>query len=153
VTKSFEVIASVFSAPGCDGDFSWMSRQAEHEKTLFIFNDNEEQFRAFVKGERSGITAGGGNAGIRPLRGLKPPRAAGVPTGSRGGGYSRLDESTKKVIDDSLSVIQELLNSGDYERMVFSKDKSSPTLGTGIFLVAEDVKKYIYDSLMAMKPT
>lgn len=153
MTKSFEVIASVFSAPGCDGDFSWMSRQAEHEKTLFIFNDNEEQFRAFVKGERSGITAGGGNAGIRPLRGLKPPRAAGVPTGSRGGGYSRLDESTKKVIDDSLSVIQELLNSGDYERMVFSKDKSSPTLGTGIFLVAEDVKKYIYDSLMAMKPT
>jgi len=35
VTKSFEVIASVFSAPGCDGDFSWMSRQAEHEKNSF----------------------------------------------------------------------------------------------------------------------
>ena len=153
MTRSFEVIGSVFDEPGCDGDFSWMSRQAEHEKTLFIFNDNEEQFRAFVKGERSGITAGGGNAGIRPLRGLKPPRAAGVPTGSRGGGYSRLDESTKKVIDDSLSVIQELLNSGDYERMVFSKDKNSATLGTGLFRVAEDVKKYIYDALMSIRPS
>ena len=152
MTKSFEVIASVFSAPGCDGDFSWMSRQAEHEKTLFIFNDNEEQFRAFVQGERSGITAGGGNAGIRPLRGLKPPRAAGVPTGSRGGGYSRLDESTKKVIDESLSVIQELLNSGDYERMVFSKDKNSATIGTGIFNVAPEVKTYIYDALMGLHP-
>ena len=153
MTKSFEVIASVFDKPGMAGDFFWMSRQAEHEKTLFIFNDNEEQFRAFVKGERSGITAGGGNAGIRPLRGLKPPRAAGVPTGSRGGGYSRFDESTKKVIDESLSVIQELLNSGDYERMIFSKDESSPSLGTGIFLVAEDVKKYIYDALMSIRPS
>lgn len=152
MTKSFEVIASVFDKPGMEGDFFWMSRQAEHEKTLFIFNDNEEQFRAFIRGERSGITAGGGNAGIRPLRGLKPPRAAGVPTGSRGGGYSRFDESTKKVIDESLSVIQELLNSGDYERMVFSKDKNSATIGTGIFIVSPEVKTYIYDALMGLRP-
>ena len=153
MTKSFEVIGSVFDKPGRDGDFSLMSRQAEHEKTLFIFNDNEEQFRAFVRGERSGITAGGGNAGIRPLRGLKPPRAAGVPTGIHSNGYSRLDEATKKVINESLAVIQELLNTGRYERLIFSKDENSATLGTGLFRVAEDVKKYIYDSLMAMKPT
>ena len=129
-----------------------MSRQAEHEKTLFIFNDNEEQFRAFVRGDSLGFSEGDGNAKIRPLRGLKPPRAAGVPTGSRGGGYSRLDESTKKVIDESLSVIQELLNSGDYERMVFSKDKNSATIGTGIFNVAPEVKTYIYDALMGLRP-
>lgn len=153
MTKSFAAITSIYSDLGRDGDFAWMSRQSEHEKTLFIFNDNEEQFRAFVRGEQFGIEAGGGNAAIRPLRGLKPPRAAGVPTGSQGNGYIRLDDSTKKVINESLAVIQELLNTGRYERLIFSKDKSSPTLGTGIFLVAEDVKKYIYDSLMAMKPT
>jgi len=153
VTKSFEVIGSVFDKPGIEGDFFWMSRQADHEKTLFIFNDNEEQFRAFVRGDSSGFSKGGGNAAIRPLRGLKPPRAAGVPTGSQGNGYVRLDDSTKKVINESLAVIQELLNSGRYERVIFSKDKSSPTLGTGLFFVAEDVKKYIYGSLMAMKPS
>ncbi len=152
MTKSFEIVTSIYSDLGRDGDFAWMSRQAEHEKTLFIFNDNEEQFRAFVRGERFGIEAGGGNAAIRPLRGLKPPRAAGVPTGSRGNGYVRLDDSTKKVINESLAVIQELLNTGRYERLIFSKDKSSPTLGTGIFLVAEDVKKYIYDALMVLRP-
>ena len=152
MTRSFEVIGSVFDEPGRDGDFSLMSRQSEHEKTLFIFNDNEEQFRAFVRGDSSGFSKGGGNAAIRPLRGLKPPRAAGVPTGIHGDGYSRLDEATKKVINESLTVIQELLNSGVYERMIFSKDKSSPTLGTGIFLVAEDVKKYIYDTLMCLRP-
>jgi hypothetical protein len=153
MTKSFEVISSVFDKPGRDGDFSLMSRQAENEKTLFIFNDNEEQFRAFVRGDSSGFSKGGGNAAIRPLRGLKPPRAAGVPTGIHGDGYSRLDEATKKVINESIAVIQELLNSGDYERMIFSKDKSSPTLGTGLFFVAEDVKKYIYDALMSMMPS
>ena len=153
MTQSFEVFTSIFDKPGLDGDFSWMSRQAEHEKTLFIFNDNEEQFRAFVRGERSGITAGGGNAGIRPLRGLKPPRAAGVPTGIHSNGYSRLDEATKKVINESLAVIQELLNTGRYERLIFSKDENSATLGTGLFRVAEDVKKYIYDALMSMMPS
>ena len=153
MTKSFAVITSIYSELGRDGDFAWMSRQAEHEKTLFIFNDNEEQFRAFVRGERFGIEAGGGNAAIRPLRGLKPPRAAGVPTGSQGKGYVRLDDSTKKVINESLAVIQELLNTGRYERMIFSKDKLSPTLGTGLFRVAEDVKKYIHDSLMSMMPS
>ncbi len=153
MTKSFEVIGSVFDEPGRDGDFSLMSRQAEHEKTLFIFNDNEEQFRAFVRGDSSGFSKGGGNAAIRPLRGLKPPRAAGVPTGIHGDGYSRLDEATKKVINESIAVIQELLNNGDYDRMIFSKEKSLPTLGTGLFYVTEDVKKYIYDSLMAMKPS
>ena len=152
MTKSFAVITSIYSELGRDGDFAWMSRQAEHEKTLFIFNDNEEQFRAFVRGDSSGFSKGGGNAAIRPLRGLKPPRAAGVPTGIHGDGYSRLDEATKKVINESLAVIQELLNSGYYERMIFSKDKFSPTLGTGLFLVAEDVKKYIHDSLMGLRP-
>ena len=151
--KPFEVIASIFDNPGLDGDFFWMSRQTEHEKTLFIFNDNEEQFRAFVRGESLGFSEGGGNAKIRPLRGLKPPRSAGVPTGSRGEGYLRLDEATKKVINESLSVIQELLNTGRYERMIFSGDKNSATLGTGLFLVAEDVKRYIYESLMSMKPS
>ena len=152
MTKSFAVITSVYSGSGRDGDFAWMSRQAEHEKTLFIFNDNEEQFQAFVKGERSGITAGGGNAGIRPLRGLKPPRAAGVPTGDRNGGFAALDIHAKKWIDQSLSLIQELLDKGQYERMIISRDSSEATLGTGIFHVNSDVKKYIFDSLMSMRP-
>lgn len=152
MTNSFEVMASVFSAPNCDGDFFWMSRQAEHEKTLFIFNDNEEQFRAFVRGGRSGITAGGGNAGIRPLRGLKPQRAAGVPTGDRNGGYAGLDIHAKKWIDQSLALIQVLLDKGQYERMIISRDPSEATLGTGIFHVNSDVKKYIFDNLMSMRP-
>lgn len=152
MTQSFEVIASIYSESGRDGDFAWMSRQAEHEKTLFIFNDNEEQFRAFVRGDSSGFSKGGGNAEIRPLRGLKPPRAAGVPTGDRNGGYAALDIHAKKWIDQSLALIQELLDKGQYERMIISRDPSEETLGTGIFHVNSDVKKYIFDNLLSMRP-
>ena len=90
---------------------------------------------------------------VRALGAGAPPRAAGIPTGKHGSGYSALDTPTKAKIDEALAVIQQLLNSGEYERLIFSKDKFSPTLGTGIFLVAEDVKKYIYDSLIVMKPS
>ena len=38
------VIRSEFSAPDCDGDFSFMITR--EPKTLFVFNDNEEQFYA-----------------------------------------------------------------------------------------------------------
>ena len=105
-----------------------------------------------VRGERFGIEAGGGNAAIRPLQGLKPQRAAGVPTGDRNGGYAVLDIHAKKWIDRSLALNQELLDKGQYERMMISRDPSEATLGTGIFHVNSDVKKYIFDSLMSMRP-
>ena len=152
VNVSFEVLTSIYQGSDMDGDFSWMSQQAIHAKTLFIFNDNEEQFEAFVRGDAAGVFAGGGNAAIRPLRGLLPPRAAGVPTGDRNGGYAALDIHAKKSIDQSLALIQELLDKGQYERMIISRDPSEATLGTGIFHVNSDVKKYIFDSLMSMRP-
>ena len=69
-----------------------MIQQPEHARTLFVFNDNEEQFRAFLRNEPSGCTGGGGNAVIRPWRCSEPPRAAGVPTGAGGAGYPALTD-------------------------------------------------------------
>ncbi len=100
--KKITVIPSTFSGSGQVGDFEFMLNQPEYERTLFIFNDNEEQFDAFVNGQSSGFSRGGGNAAIRPFRKLTPPRAAGVPTGKSGRGYSSLDEPTKaKLIKHS----------------------------------------------------
>jgi len=88
---AIKVVRSIYRSAGVSGDYLWMSDQPEFARSLFIFNDNEEQFDAFVAGEASGFTAGGGNASIRPLRKLLRPRAAGVPTGKHGRGYSALD--------------------------------------------------------------
>jgi len=149
VIMSIEVIGSIYIRESQEGDFVWMAKQPEHARTLFVFNDNETQFRAFVDGSAVGLSEGGGNAKIRPLRGETPPRAAGIPTGDRSG-YKKLDARTKTVIDEALEIVRKLVETGRYERIIFSRDKHHAYLGAGLFDPAEEVKQYIYDRLMAL---
>ena len=149
IAMAIKVTRSIFKSSGCLGDYLWMSNHPEFAQALFVFNDNQEQFDAFVAGKPSGFTAGGGNAAIRPLRKLSPPRAAGVPTGTlRDGGYVALDESTKAKIDEALAVIEALLKTGDYDQVVIPTSKDGNTLGTGIFDVAPEVRDYIFSQLL-----
>jgi len=41
-----QVIGSVFSGAGKDGDFDWMITEDHYEDALFVFNDNEGQYKA-----------------------------------------------------------------------------------------------------------
>ena len=147
-----DVIGAVFTRPGAAGDFAWMLEQPEYADALFVFNDNESQFRAFRRdpGSAVGCSPGGGNAVIRPHRCADPPRAAGIPTGD-GGGYPRLDDHSRAVIDEAIGVIRDLLATGRYHRVFFSSDSSDPDLlGTGIFAVGEDVRRYIVAQLRSL---
>ena len=143
-----EVIRSIYRDPGALGDYLWMIDQPEFARALFVFNDNEEQFDAYLAGEESGFTKGGGNAAIRPLRKLLPPRAAGIPTGKSGRGYLSLDTATKTKIDEALAVVIALLKTGDYDQIVVSTSKDGDTLGSGIFEVALEVRDYIFQQLV-----
>ena len=145
---AIKVVRSTFRGAGVSGDYLWMIDQPEFARALFIFNDNEEQFDAYIAGEESGFSAGGGNAAVRPLRKHSPPRAAGVPTGKRGCGYSALDAATKSKIDQALGVVETLMKTGDYDQIVISASKDGDTLGTGIFEVALEVRDYIYQQLV-----
>ena len=148
---AIKVTRSVFGGAGVSGDYLWMSNQPEFARALFVFNDNEEQFDAFVEGKPSGFTAGGGNAAIRPLRKLLPPRAAGIPTGTlNGGGYSALDHHTKEKINQALDVVVKLVKTGDYDQIVVPTSRDGNTLGTGIFKVAPEVCAYVYDRLLVL---
>ena len=145
---AIKVIRSIYRGAGVSGDYLWMSNHPEFARALFVFNDNEEQFDAFVAGKASGFTAGGGNAAIRPLRKLSPPRAAGIPTGKQGSGYSALDTPTKAKINEALAVIDALLKTGGYDQVVIPESKDGNTLGTGIFDVAPEVRDYIFIRLL-----
>ena len=138
---------SVYKSAGVDGDFGWMIKQPEFARALFVFNDNESQFNAFHEGKPSGLSAGGGNAVIRPYQETKPQRAAGVPTGDDGG-YSELSTEIKQTVDRAIHYIKDLLQSGDYDEFIFSYDEENDTLGVGIFDPHPSVKKYVYESLM-----
>ena len=124
-----------------------MIKQPEFARSLFIFNDNETQFEDFHHGRLGGLSAGGGNAIIRSYQGTKPQRAAGIPTGVCRG-YSELSPQVCQTIDRAIQYIRELLQSGDYDEVVFSYDSKNDTLGAGIFRPHALVKKYIYDCLM-----
>jgi hypothetical protein len=150
MTNNYKIIPTVYSGMGKVGDFAWMQAQPEYASTLFVFNDNEEQFDAFLNGKASGFTAGGGNAIARPWRKLDPVKSAGIPTGSLGSGYSVLDSKTQVKIDQALQIIEELLKTGIYEKLVFSADETLTTLGTGIFNVCDAVRNYIFEGLMKL---
>jgi hypothetical protein len=144
-----QVIKSQYSGPRQNGDFSWMIGRPEFARALFIFNDNEAQFIAFQTGHASGLTAGGGNAAIRPYQGHSPIRAAGIPTGNHGG-YQKLDKNVRALVDDAIAHIARLLATDNYDQVIFSYDAQNETIGTGIFQVADEVKDYIYESICSL---
>jgi hypothetical protein len=140
-------VPTVFAGYGKHGDWEWMRDQPYWAHCLFVFNDNEEQFDAFISGLDSGYTRGAGNAVARPWRQLNPPKSAGIPTGKLGFGYRHLDPAAKEKIDQALTVAYDLLKSFYYDHLVFSSDESMSTLGIGTFEVGEDVRKYIFNRL------
>jgi hypothetical protein len=145
-----ELLASTFAGPGRDGDFAWMLGRPEHARTLFVFNDNEEQWRAHRRdpADRAGCAPGGGNAVVRPAQCEDPPRAIGIPTGRGGRGYARLTDDVRAVLDEALGAVAELLATGRYDRVAYSAAAGTAgDLGTGIFSVGEDVRRHVVDGL------
>jgi hypothetical protein len=55
------------------------------------------------------------------------------------------------TIDRAIEYIKGLLKSGDYDEVVISYDPIFDTIGAGIFNPHPSVKKYIYESLMAIQ--
>lgn len=144
---------SVFTGrTGEEGDFSWMLKQPQYKKSLFIFNDNVSQSQAFLKQWQAGAvdqsssacSPGAGNGAIRPAQCESPPRAIGIPTGP---GFASLADG-KQDIDKALSAVGTLLATGNYDQAIYSASKHDPNiLGSGTFDVPDDVLKYIPSEL------
>ena len=141
---------SVYTGAGKVGDFEWMIKQPKYARSLFIFNDNETQFKAFHANQPAGLSGGGGNAVIRPFQGGAHPHAAGIPTGDGGEGYQQLNAHVMGVIDEALGYIKNLLKSGRYNEIVFCTDSTGQTIGSGIHDIAPAVKNYIFQGLMGL---
>ncbi len=147
-----KLIGSVFKGRDRIGDFGWMIQQPEFQDSLFIFNDNEEQFLEHQQNPKSafGCAQGGGNAIIRPYQCQLIPRASGIPTGKQGKGYTQLTPATQQMINDAIQVIVNLLETGRYQRVFYSAANTRGELGTGIFDVGSDVKSYITQQLKSL---
>ena len=51
------------------------------------------------------------------------------------------------MIDDALQAIRDLVATGRYGRIIYSAENAAGDLGTGIFQVSDDVKRYIVEGL------
>lgn len=148
------VIKSQYSDDDVEGDFGWMIRQPHHQRTLFIFNDNEGEFYQHFNGGAHTCSAGGGNAAIRPFQCGPEPRAAGVPTGTYESGphymgYSVLDDQVRRAVGDAMTQIESLLSSGRFDSIAFSWHPTKH-LGGKIFETAQVVRDYIVEELLAV---
>jgi hypothetical protein len=146
-----EVFGAVFQGLNHYGDFGWMVTQQEYSDAFFVFNDNEEQYLLHRDNPNApqGCSAGGGNASIRPCQCKNPPRAGGVPTGSKGGGYTSLTPAIKAIIDEAVASIEKACKTYNFNRLYYNSDGHG-SLGTGIFKVGDDVKDYIVQQLKAL---
>ncbi|MGE0306041.1 MAG: hypothetical protein AB7Q27_09805, partial [Acidimicrobiia bacterium] len=122
-----------------------------YDRALFVFNDNATQFRSHRRHAPGAqrCSPGGGNAVIRPYQCQVPVRATGIPTGDDGRGFARLTDEVRGLIDEAVTVIEELLSTGRYDVVFYSGDGHG-SLGTGIFDVGADVKDYIVERLEAL---
>lgn len=146
-----QVIGSVFSGAGKDGDFDWMITEDHYEDALFVFNDNEAQYKAHRDRPTdlagAGCAPGGGNAIIRPYQCKTPPRAAGIPTGPN---YDSLTPEVKQIIDEAIATIKSIAVREPYKRIIYSAANPNGDLGTSIFHVGNDVNEYIVSRLKSL---
>ena len=142
------VVPSVYAGPGEVGDFTWMLAQPEFDDAFFVFNDNEQQFRAHQSDptDPAGCGPGLGNGAIRPWQCADPPRAGGVPTGTGGVGYAALTPEVRSIVDEAVAAIRGTVAAHGYRRVFYSSDGHG-SLGAGTFQVADDVKAYIVERL------
>jgi hypothetical protein len=147
-----KVIGSIFSGGGKDGDFAWMVTQDHYQDALFVFNDNEAQYKAHREWPTdlagAGCAPGGGNAVIRPYQCQNPARAAGIPTGPN---YDNLTPGVKQIIDEAVATINSIAVKDRYSRIIYSAANANGDLGTSIFHVGNDVKEYIVNRLKSLE--
>ena len=134
---TLKIIPSVFKEKNTEGDFLWEIQNNLKPNTLYIFNDNTIDHKSAKKGA--------GNAAIRPYNAYgknKNIRSAGICTGDHNGGFKVLNDRVKQIIRSNVFEIEKLLNTYKYNQIVFSSD-GKQGLGTSIFKVNDEVKKYI----------
>lgn len=124
-------------------DFEVMMKTEKYKNALFLFNDNEREHGTNIKGA--------GNAVMRKYSKLDIPRSFGIPTGIYRTGYTQLDNKTKDAIDSIFYELKNLVDSGNYNTLVYSiEDEFNPLLGTSIFQVSQDVLIYITRKILSL---
>ena len=137
------IIGTVYSKKGQEGDFDWQIKSGLYEDALFLFNDDEKRHH-WKK-------AGTGNAVIRKYNqhAISKPRSHGIVTGDIIG-YTSLTSHAKTQIDKCIQETKKIIQEHGYTRIFYSAATPNGLLGTSIFQIGEDVREYITQQIRTL---
>tara|TARA_X000000950_G_scaffold289424_1_gene413256 strand:- start:14471 stop:15391 length:921 start_codon:yes stop_codon:yes gene_type:complete len=144
-----EVIGTVYKGPNQFGDFLWQINNKDYDDALFIFNEDEIRMKS--------TKASKGNSIIRPynMYATNYPRSVGMLTGKKNKGYTKLDDYVKSKINMCMNHIKQIITTCGYTQVYYSAQEPNGLLATNIFVVDDEVIKYITEqihSLQSFKP-
>ena len=168
-TKDVTIKGLFYKKGDKSGDFEEMLKDtAANGKTLFVFNDHQAALKDYndqlatkdasgkvtFETTKVGCVAGKGNSIVRPNRCVAEPHVAGIPIGADAvKGYTELDgaDNARKQIQDAIAAIKKMVSEGEFNTVVFTQASDAANLDTGKVEVNDEVKKYIFNSLLTLE--
>lgn len=151
--QQIELVKSFYDGTAATS-YQNMMRDPKYDRALFVFNDNEEQHRAYREGQPEGFAAGRGNAIVRPYRAPQKlkrnqpvVRAAGIPTGRNGRAYTSKEDGGDelgKAFANILTLLEDKKNK--FDKVVMSVDRDG-NFGSDIYPMSPTMKAYLMTTL------
>jgi len=125
----------------------------KNHNTLYLFNDNTSDHKT--------ADSGAANGEARPYNkhsGRVPPYSAGISTGDPGvkdpvtnkPGFRSLNCRTKKIIDDEVKEIKDLIREHKYKRIMYSVVDKNGILGSSTYDPIPQVLEYITRKIVGL---
>ena len=127
------------------GDFNWMIESGSYKNTLFIFDDNVDEYYTCIEGN--------GLSKIRKYNEFgkyeKISSAGIIMCSSYNNGFSKLDSKTKNIIDRCIGDIKRLVMEYGYNEIYFSSDEDG-NIKPNCYNINNEVIKYVSDQIFLL---
>jgi len=124
------------------GDFYWMINTGYYQDTLFIFDDNVDDYNTDIEGH--------GLLKIKKYNEFgtfEKISSAGIIMGnSFNNSFNKLDDKTKNIIDRSINDIKKLIIEYNFKEIYYLSDKDG-LIKSSFYYPNKDIIKYVSEQL------
>lgn len=150
VNTQVELIPIVSYRNQSANDFLNIINQPEFDNALFLFDEDQEDFIKYAKFLQSKnmnrLICKSFSSDLRDYRCLDLPKAAGIPVGVNGVGYTNIFQAIP-YIQAAIDYIRELLNTEKYSSIVYLSKDDGRTFSTYPMRQSHDIIEFITGSI------
>ena len=130
------------------GDFNWMIETGDYKNTLFIFDDNVDEYNKNIEEiDDNGLSK------IRKYNEFgkyAKISSAGIIMGSSfNNGFSVFDNNVKNIIDRCISDIKRIIIENNHNEIYFSSDENG-NIKPSYYNVNKDIIKYVSERIFLL---